>query len=210
VSETRKPDDLPELPPGPPVLFVLSGFSGAGKDSIRDLLIAWKRPLHFTVTATTRPKRPHEQEGRDYHFVSDAEFDRLEREDALIERAIVYGQRKGVPRDEVIKPLEAGRDVLARVDVQGAFTLRELIPDAVLIFIAPPSLEEGVRRLESRDTEPDDEKRLRVQTAAEELEASKRFDYVVVNETGAVEGAALRVVQIMADEKRKRATAGKR
>ena len=200
-----KPDDLPELPPGPPVLYVLSGFSGAGKDSIRDLLMAWGVPVHFTVTATTRPKRPHEVEGRDYRFVSDAEFDRLENEDRLIERAIVYGQRKGVPSDEVIGPLEAGEDVFARVDVQGAFTLRDLIPDAVLIFIAPPSLDEGVRRLQERDTEPEDEKRLRSETAAAEMEASKSFDHIIVNETGEVEDAARRVLQIMVDEKRKRA-----
>ncbi|HLF71414.1 MAG TPA: guanylate kinase [Dehalococcoidia bacterium] len=204
MNTPPRPDDLPEIAPGPPLLLVLSGFSGAGKDSVRDLLMAWRLPVHFAVTANTRPPRDGEVEGRDYRFVSDAEFDRLERDGELIEHAIVYGQRKGVPRDEVLAPLETGRDVLARVDVQGAFTLRQLVPDAVLIFIAPPSLEEAQRRLASRHTDTDEEQRLRVATAAAEMEASKSFDYIVVNETNGLDRAARRVFEIMADEKKRR------
>jgi guanylate kinase len=196
--------DLPSLPPGAPILFVLSGESGAGKDAVRELLMACGLPVHFTVTVTNRPMRPGEREGIDYHFVSDPEFDRMQAEGQLLEHAIVYGQKKGVPRSEVTDPLAAGLDVLARVDVQGAATLRRLVPDAVLIFLAPPSQEEGERRLLSRDTEPEEEQRLRLDTAAAELEAAKSFDYRVVNETGKLEDTVRRIVQIMADEKRRR------
>jgi guanylate kinase len=199
------PDDLPTIPNGPPLLVVLSAPSGAGKDSIRDVLMAWGLPAHFVVTATTRPMRDGEVHGRDYLFVDDAEFDRLEREEQLIEHAIVYGQRKGVPRDEVLKPLEAGRDVVARVDVQGAETLKRLVPDAVLIFIAPPSLEEAQRRLVERETDSASDVQLRVETAASEMEAAKGFDYVVVNETARLEDAARRIFEIVVSEKLKRA-----
>jgi guanylate kinase len=196
-----------ELPAGPPLLIVLSGFSGSGKDAVRDLLMAWNLPVHFVVTATNREMRPGEVEGIDYLFVSDAEFNRMERDGELIEHAIVYGQKKGVPKQQVQGPLAAGRDVLARVDVQGAATLKQLIPDALLIFIAPPSMEEAARRLTDRDTDSEEQRRLREETAREEQAASKTFDYIVVNETGKLEDTARRVAEIIAEEKRKRAVA---
>lgn len=194
-----------ELPEGPPLLTVLSGFSGSGKDAVRDLLMAWHLPVHFVVTATNRPMRSGEVEGIDYLFVSDAEFDRMERDGELIEHAIVYGQKKGVPKRQVLEPLAAGRDVLARVDVQGAATLKKLIPDALLIFLAPPSMEEAARRLTDRDTDSKEQRQIREQMARQEQEASKDFDYIVVNETGKLEETARRVAEIIADEKRKRA-----
>lgn len=204
---TSRPPDLPELPPGPPLLVILSGFSGAGKDSVRDLLIEWRLPLHFAVTMTTRRPRGGEVDGRDYYFVDDAAFDRLEAEDGFIEKAIVYGQRKGVPRSQVLEPLAAGRDVLARVDVQGAETLRALIPDALLVFIAPPSLEENRRRLDERGTEPEAERRARLAVAEQEMEASRRFHHIVVNQTGRLTETARRVVELIAAEKARRAAA---
>jgi guanylate kinase len=188
----------------------MSAPSGAGKDSIRDLLIAWKLPFHFAVTATTREKRADEIEGVDYHFLTDEEFRRLESEGGLLEKADVYGQRKGVPRVEVLEPLQAGRDVFARVDIQGADTLKRLIPHALMIFIAPPSLEETVRRLDARDTESGEDLQRRIDAARSEMEAAARFDYVVVNETGKLEEAARRVVEIIAAEKGKRAEEAKR
>ena len=202
---TPRPPDLPAIPAGPPLLIILSGFSGAGKDSVRDLLMDWRLPFHFAVTMTTRPPRGGEVEAKDYYFVDDAAFDRLEAEDGFIEKAIVYGQRKGVPRFEVLAPLAAGRDLLARVDVQGAETLRGLVPDALLIFIAPPSLEENVRRLAERGTEPEEERRARLAVAAQEMEAAKRFHHVVVNETGRLEETARRVVDLIVAEKAHRA-----
>ena len=205
VSEASPPDDLPSIPEGPPLLIVLSAPSGAGKDAVRDLLWEWHLPAHFVVTATNRAMRPGEVDGRDYLFLDDAEFDRLERDGELIEHAVVYGQKKGVPRSQVLDPLAQGKDVLARVDVQGAATLRRLVPDALLIFIAPPSLDEGHRRLAARDTDTSEEQRLRFETAASEMEASKGFDYVVVNETGQLEQTVRRIFEIIAAEKAKRA-----
>jgi len=202
----KPPADLPDIPAGPPLLIVLSSPSGTGKDAVRDLLTAWGLPFHFAVTATTRPRRPREIEGRDYRFLSEAEFDRLEAEGGLIEHALVYGRRYGVPRAEIVEPLAAGRDVLARVDIQGAATLRRLIPDALLIFIAPPSLDEAQRRLQERATEGETDQRLRLDTAAKEMAAAKDFDHVVVNETGRLEETARRVLAIIAAEKRRRAT----
>lgn len=198
------PAGLPSIPAGPPLLIVLSSPSATGKDSVRELLLAWRLPAHFTVNVTTRPQRPGEVDGVDYHFVSDADFDRLEAQDGLIERALVYGQRKGVLRAEIEGPLRAGRDVIARVDVQGAATLRSMLPDTLLIFIAPPSLEEAQRRMQTRDTESPEEQRLRLEAAAAEMEASKSFDHIVVNETGHLEATARRIVEIIAEEKRKR------
>jgi guanylate kinase len=207
MSVTRiSPNDLPELPEGKPVLIVLSGPSGAGKDAVRDLLMEWQLPFHFVVTATNRPPRPGEQQGVDYHFLSDEEFDRLEAEDGFIEHAIVYGQRKGVPRSEIDDELAAGKDVLARVDVQGAATLKHLVPGALLIFIAPPSTEEGERRLDERATESPEERRLRVETAKSEMAEASSFDYIVENETGKLAETARRVVEIIAAEKAKRAS----
>ncbi|MGE0056604.1 MAG: guanylate kinase [Dehalococcoidia bacterium] len=194
-----------ELPEGPPMLTVLSGFSGSGKDAVRDLLMAWHLPVHFVVTVTNREMRPGEVEGIDYLFVSNEEFDRMERDGELIEHAIVYGQKKGVPKQQIVEPLAAGRDVLARVDVQGAATLKALVPDAYLIFIAPPSMEEAARRLTDRDTDSEEQRRIREETAQAELEASKAFDVVVINETGKLEDTVHRVAELIAAEKRRRA-----
>jgi guanylate kinase len=193
-----RPPDLPPIPPGPPLLVVISGASGAGKDTLRDLLMAWGLPCHFAVTATTRSRREGEVEGRDYYFLTDAEFDRLEREGGLVERAIVYGQKKGVPREEVSTPLAEGRDVLVRVDVQGAAALKRLVPGALLIFVAAPSAAEAASRLGARETESEAEMASRLAAAAAEAEAAAAFDHVIVNETGRPEEAARRVWELIA------------
>jgi guanylate kinase len=186
-------------------LFILSGPSGVGKDSVRDLLIEWQTPLHFVVTATDRAPRPGEVEGKDYRFLTKEQFDRLERDGGLIEHAVVYGQRKGVPRSEIEAPLSEGKDVLARVDVQGAATLRALYPDAIVIFLAPPSLEEAQRRLDERDTETEDDLRVRAQAARWEMESMADVDYIVVNRTGQLEAAARRVREIIEIESKRAA-----
>jgi guanylate kinase len=197
-----RPVDLPDIPnTGKPLVIVLSGPPGTGKDSVRDLLMEWELPLHFAVTATDRPPRPGEVDGVSYHFMSMAEFERLEQEGGFIEHALVYGQRKGVPRSEIERPLSEGRDVVARVDVQGAETLKALYPDALLIFIAPPSLEETLRRLDVRDTESEEQLRIRRETAPSEMAAASRFDYIVTNRTGELEDAARRIIEIIAQEK---------
>ena len=199
------PQGLPRIPHGKPLLVVMSAPSGAGKDAVRELMRAWGFPAHFAVTATTRPIRQGEVHERDYLFVDDAEFDALERDDALIEHANVYGRRYGVPRAQILAPLEQGKDVVARVDVQGAETLKRLVPDALLIFIAPPSLEEAQRRLLGRDTDTASDVQVRVDTAASEMEAAKDFDYIVVNETGQLEASVRKIFEIIAAEKAKRA-----
>ena len=167
--------------------------------------MAWGIPAHFAVTATTRPKRPDEVEGHDYLFFSEDEFQRLLDKDGFIEHAEVYGRHYGVPRSQIVDPLAAGQDVVIRVDVQGAETLRRLIPDALLIFIAPPTVEEAQRRLEARQTDSAEATRIRVATAASEMEAARDFDYVVVNETGKLEETVRRVIEIIAAEKTRRA-----
>lgn len=129
----------------------------------------------------------------------------MEREDQLIEHATVYSRKYGVPRSQIIDALQKGQNVVCRVDVQGARTLKRLVPDALLIFIAPPSLEEAQRRLLNRATDSQPDQQLRIDTAASEMEAAKDFDYVVVNETGQLEAAVRRIFEIIAAEKATRA-----
>jgi len=205
VSE--RPADLPELPAEPPLLIVLSGPSGAGKDSVRDLLLEWQPAMHRVVTATTRKPRPGEVEGRDYHFVSEETFDQILKTDGFLEHAFVYDHRNGVPRIEIEDPLAFGRDAIARVDVQGAETLRRLVPQALLIFIAPPTVEETARRMQDRGSDTPEEQARRRETAKREMEAAAGFDHVVVNETGRLQETARRVWEIVAAEKRRRAGA---
>jgi guanylate kinase len=187
------------------VLIVLSGPSGAGKDSVADLLLAANPGMHRIVTMTTRPPRPGEVEGREYHFASEAEFQALLAAGGFAEHATVYDHRYGVPRSELDEKLAAGRDAIARVDVQGAATLKRLYPDALLIFIEPPSLAEGSRRVQARQSDPDASQRRRQEIATQEMEAAQGFDYRVVNETGRLEETARRVAEIIAAEKLKRA-----
>ncbi len=138
-------------------------------------------PFHFVVTATTRPKRANEIHGKDYWFVSKEEFARMIDEDELIEHAIVYGDYKGIPKQQVREALASGMDVVMRLDVQGAETVRRLAHEALLIFITTASEEELVHRLETRKTETADSLALRIATARKELKRVEAFDYVIVN-----------------------------
>jgi guanylate kinase len=138
-------------------------------------------PFHFVVTATTRLKRPGETHGKDYWFVSAEEFARMIEQNELIEYAIVYGDYKGIPKAQVREALASGQDVVMRLDVQGAETVRKLVPDALLIFITTDSEEELVKRLNARDTETPDSLAIRIATARKELKRVEAFDYVLVN-----------------------------
>ena len=138
-------------------------------------------PFHFVVTATTRPKRATEIHGKDYFFVSKEEFARMIDEDELIEHAIVYGDYKGIPKQQVREALASGKDVVMRIDVQGAETVRKMAPEALLIFITTDSEDELVHRLETRKTETPDSLALRIATARKELKRVEAFDYVIVN-----------------------------
>jgi len=164
-----------------PLLIVISGPSGAGKDTVMQRMKERGLPFHFVVTATTRPIRANETHGRDYWFVSKEEFARMIDEDELIEHAIVYGDYKGIPKQQVRESLASGMDVVMRVDVQGAESVRKLAPEALLIFITPDSEEELVHRLETRRTETPDSLALRIATARKELNRVEAFDYVIVN-----------------------------
>lgn len=164
-----------------PLLIVISGPSGAGKDTVVQLMKERGLPFHFVVTATTRPRRANEVDGKDYFFVSKEEFARMIEQNELIEYAIVYGDYKGIPKSQVREALASGKDVVMRVDVQGAETVRKLAPEALLIFITTENGEELERRLRERKTETPDELALRIATARKELKRVEAFDYIVIN-----------------------------
>ena len=167
-----------------PLLIVISGPSGVGKDSVLQALKHRSLPMHFVVTATTRPRRENELDGVDYFFVSKAEFARMIEQNELIEYAIVYNDYKGIPKEQVRDALNSGQDAIMRVDVQGAATVRKLAPEAVLIFLTTESEEALVKRLQARRTETAENLSLRIATARQELKRAAEFDYVIVNADG--------------------------
>jgi guanylate kinase len=151
--------------------------------------------LSLSVSVTTRPPRPGEVDGVDYFFVDDDAFDRMIHADELLEWAEVVGHRSGTPRGFVADRLAAGRDVLLEIDVAGAAQVREDVPDSILIFIDPPSIDELERRLRGRGTETEDRIRLRLETAVWERDQRDRFDHVVVNDE--LERASAQVAAII-------------
>lgn len=185
----------------PPQLVVLSGPSGAGKDSLLQRMKQLGFPFHFVVTATTRPPRPGEVDGVDYHFLSRERFQEMIQRGELLEHALVYGDYKGIPRQQVEEALRSGRDVILRLDVQGAATIRRLAPGAVLIFLTAASEEELIQRLRTRKTEDPEALARRIATAREELRRVEEFDYVVVNREGCLDEAVARVQAIIQAEK---------
>ncbi len=183
-----------------PLLVILTGPSGAGKDTLAATL--GSRPgstIGFAVTATTRAPRAGEIDGRDYHFVSDAEFERMIRDGEMLEHAIVYGQHKGVPIRSVRLVLDQGKDVLLRTDIQGARFIKAQVPGVLTIFVAPPSREEMERRLRERDSDTESQVALRLKTASEEMEVAGEFDHTVVNDD--VKRAATEIEAIIARER---------
>lgn len=164
-----------------PLLIVISGPSGAGKDSVVQRMKERGLPFHFVVTATTRPKRASEIDGKDYFFVAKEEFARMIEHNELIEYAMVYGDYKGIPKSQAREALASGQDVVMRVDVQGAETIRKLAAEALLIFITAENGEELERRLRERKTETPAELALRIATARKELKRVEAFDYMVLN-----------------------------
>jgi len=185
------------------VLVILSGPSGVGKDTIIDALQARERDpdYHYVVTCTTRAPRPDEVDGVDYHFLSPEAFADLRDRGGLLEWAEVHGNWYGTPRQDLRDALAVGHDVILKIDVQGAQKVKEAIPDALLVFVVPPSLEALFGRLRARATESADELELRQRNAAIELARQGDYDHVVVNETGQVERTAARIEQIIAAQK---------
>ena len=184
-----------------PILVVLSGPSGVGKDTTLALLKQRDLPFHFVVTTTTRPRRPAEVDGVDYHFVSVGEFAELIDANDLLEYAVVYGDYKGIPKSHVRKALASGKDVILRIDVQGAATIRRLIPEAVTIFLVAESEEEQMRRLLERKTETPDRLKMRIATARKEMQHLQDFHYVVVNRDDRQEETVDKVISIIQAEK---------
>lgn len=188
-----------------PLLVVISGASGVGKDTVISRFMEHMgelgNPFHFVVTATSRPPRAGEVHGADYFFVSEQEFERMIEEGELFEHAVVYGQYKGVPKAHVREAFESGRDVLMRLDVQGALTVRKAAPEAVLIFLSAVSEQELKERLRARSTEGAEQLETRLQIARDELKQLGHFDYVVFNKEGELEEAVRTIAAIIRAEK---------
>lgn len=183
-----------------PLLIVISGPAGVGKDSVVQGLRKRGRPFHFVVTVTDRPPRPGEVHGKDYFFVSSEEFGRMIEQGELLEHAVVYGQRKGVPKRQVREALASGKDVVMRVDVQGAATIRRLAPEAVLIFLTASCEEELVQRLRQRGEDSPEQIQERIATTRDEMKRLSEFDYVVVNRDGELDRAVDDVLAVIRAE----------
>jgi guanylate kinase len=183
-----------------PLLVVISGPSGVGKDSVLQCLKERQLPLAFVVTATTRPPRPEEVDGVDYFFISKEDFQRMIDEGEFIEHALVYDDFKGVPKEQVRKAMSSGLDVVMRVDVQGAATIRALAPEALLIFLTTNSEDELVERLKARKTETPEKLAKRIEMARHELKQISDFDYRVVNAEGCLDHAVDTIAAILEAE----------
>ena len=184
-----------------PLLIVLSGPSGAGKDALLTRLKETGCPLEYITTLTTRAQRAKERDNVDYHFISPAKFQKMLENYELLEWASVYGNWYGVPKQPVKEALERGRDAIVKVDTQGAATIKKLLPEAVFIFLMPPSVEELILRLTQRQTESPFDLALRVKTAEEEIEQLPQFDYVIINRRGEVDLAVSQIKAIITAEK---------
>ncbi len=184
-----------------PIVVVISGPSGVGKDVMIDRMIESDRiGFHFTVTATTRDPRPGEKDGINHHFVTVDDFVNLIANDDLLEWAQVYGNYYGVPKKQVRDALSSGNHVILRVDVQGAKRLSEIIPEALLIFIIPPSLDVLKSHLEKRGVDLEVEMTKRLAAANEEISQASLFDFTVTNEEGRLDDTVNQVVEIIESE----------
>ena len=184
-----------------PLLIVLSGPSGVGKDAILAGMKESGYPLKYIVTVTTRSQRAAETNDVDYHFISRERFHEMVENGEFLERAEVYGNWYGIPKEAVKKALEAGQDTIVKIDIQGATTIKNIAPQAVFIFLMPPSMEELVTRLTQRRTESSFDLALRIKVAEKEIEQLPLFDYVVVNRPGEIDRAVSEIKAIIAAEK---------
>lgn len=191
-------DELRSLPK--PRLLVISGPSGVGKDTVIEHMRIVHPDFVFAVTATTRQRRPGEIDGVHYFFMTRQEFESLRDQGEFLESAEVYGHLYGVPKDRVRNALRAGKTVVVKVDVQGASSIREIVPEAIFIFLLPPSMAELMRRLRGRKTDDPEALMARISTASRELRAVKDFDYVVFNENERLDETLSRIDAIMEAE----------
>jgi len=187
--------------PTSPLLIVLSGSSGAGKYAVLSRMKETGYPLKYITTLTTRPQRTTERDNIDYHFVSTEEFQEMISGNELLEWANVYGNWYGVPRQPVKQALDAGQDTIVKLDTQGAATIKKILPQAVFIFLIPPSMEEIIMRLKQRHTESIFDLALRLKTAEEEIKQLPLFDYVVVNNRDEIDLAVSPIKAIITAER---------
>ncbi len=186
-----------------PLLLVLSGPSGTGKDAVLARMKEMDYHLQHIVTITTRHKRSNERDNIDYHFVSRESFQKMIEHGNLLEWANVYDNWYGVPKQAVKEALDGGQDTIVKVDIQGATTIRKLLPQAILIFLAPPSITELATRLKQRNTESAASLALRLKTAEEEVQNMSLFDYVVINKRDGIDQVVSDITAIISAEKRR-------
>jgi len=187
--------------PKKPLLIVLSGPSGVGKDALLSRMKELKYPLEYITTITTRSRRAGERNHIDYHFITPQKFQNMIKEGELLEYANVYGNWYGVPKSPVQEALNNGLDTIMKVDIQGAANIKKIVPQAVFIFLMPPSMEELGRRLKRRHTESSFNLNVRMQTAAEEIKQLSLFDYVVYSQHDEIDRAARDIAAIVTAEK---------
>lgn len=201
----QQPDLImePGLRASPPLLIVLSGPSGVGKDVIVARMKERGLPFHFAITATTRPKRDYEIDGVHYYFRTVEQFQEMLAQNELLEHATVYGNYYGPPKFGVREALARGEDVILRIDVQGAEYVRQTIEGALLVFVAPGSYEELISRLVGRGTEDPDSLAVRLATYEKEMQAAAHFDYIVINRQGQLDEAVDLIAAILQAEKAK-------
>ena len=184
-----------------PLFIVLSGPSGIGKDAILTRMKESGCPLKYITTLTTRAQRPNERDNVDYHFISAENFHEMIENIELLEWANVYGNWYGIPRKAVKQAIDQGEDVIVKVDIQGAATIKEMLPQAISIFLMPPSLEELIQRLEQRHTESPFDLDLRIKTAEEEIGQLSLFEYSVLNRQDEIDLAVSQIQAIITAEK---------
>jgi len=186
-----------------PLLVVLSGPSGVGKDAVLARMRKLGCPFHYVVTATTRPKRAGEKSEVDYHFLSRKEFQQMIDKHQFLEWANVYGNYYGVPKDEITSALSKGVDAIVKVDIQGAASIKEILPQAVFIFLMPPSVEELEKRLRKRHSESSADLALRLERAKGEIKSLPIFDYVITSRQNKLDEVVSQIDAIVTAEKRR-------
>lgn len=187
--------------PQTPLLLILSGPSGAGKDAVLARMKELGFPLKYITTLTTRRRRPAEKDKVDYHFVTVKKFQEMIANNELLEWAQVYGNWYGVPKKDVKRALDSGQDTIIKVDVQGATTIKKLLPQAVFIFLMPPSMDDILARLRQRQTESSADLAVRLKAVKGEIEQLHIFDYVVINHWDEIDRAVSDIKAIITAEK---------
>lgn len=194
-------DQTPFSLPKRRLVIVISGPSGAGKDAVLTKMKESGYPLEYIVTVTTRPQRDKERNNVDYHFISTEKFEEMIEEKEFLEWANVYSNWYGVPKKPIKQALDKGQDIIVKVDIQGAASIKKILPQAVFIFLIPPSAEELIVRLKQRRTESPFDLALRTKTAEAEIEQLSLFDYLVVNKRGEIDLAISEIKAIITAEK---------